>query len=51
MTHSCSHSRDGLVLYHYDELGASARAELRIGDGGGMIQIRLLSGQITIDNE
>lgn len=29
----------------------SRRAELRIGDGGGMIQIRLLSGEITIDNE
>ena len=29
----------------------SRRAELRIGDGGGLIQIRLLSGEITIDNE
>lgn len=28
MNHSCSHSREDLVLYHYDELGASARADM-----------------------
>jgi hypothetical protein len=28
MIHSCSHPREDLVLYHYDELGASARADM-----------------------
>lgn len=28
MNHSCSHSREDLVLYHYDELGAAARADI-----------------------
>lgn len=29
MNHSCSHSREDLVLFHYDELGASARADVQ----------------------
>lgn len=28
MTQTCSHSREDLVLFHYDELGASARADV-----------------------
>ena len=28
MTQSCTHSREDLVLFHYDELGASARADI-----------------------
>ena len=28
MTQSCSHSREDLVLYHYNELGASARTDI-----------------------